>query len=71
VPIFGAIVHQQEDFSRGDPFTESVEKPLRLTVDPVQVLKDEDEWLVETLAQKQFLESVKRAPTANLGVHLL
>ena len=48
-----------------------VEKPLRLAIDPVQVFKDQDQRLVETLAQEQLLERLKRPPPPNLRVHLL
>ena len=44
---------------------------MRLTVDPVQILKDQDQRLIETLAQEEFLERLKRPPAANLRVHLL
>src|SRR4030095_3577499 len=43
VAVFGPIVHQQQDLCRGDTLTQHVEKALGLAVDPVQVLKDEDE----------------------------
>ena len=55
----------------GHTLTQHVEKPLRLTVDPVQVFKDQDQRLVETLAQEQLLERLKRPPPPNLRVHLL
>jgi len=37
----------------------------------VQIFKDEDERLVETLAQEQLLERFKRPSPADLRVHLL
>jgi hypothetical protein len=37
----------------------------------MQVLKDEDQRLVETLAQEEPLERLKCPPPANLGVHLV
>src|SRR5206468_1918099 len=46
-------------------------KPLRLGVDPVQIFKDKDKGLVETLAQKELLDSLKRSSAPNLRVHLL
>lgn len=68
--IFGAVIHQQEDFSRSDPFTEGIDKPLGLTINPVQVFKDKNEGLVETLAQEHLLERLKRPPAPDLRVHL-
>ena len=55
----------------GHTLTQRIEKPLRLAVDPVQVLKDENERLIETLAQEELLERLKRPPPPNLRVHLL
>ena len=71
VPILGAIVHQQQNLRTGHTLTQRIEKSLRLGVDPVQVFKDEDERLVETLAQEELLERLERPPPPNLRVHLL
>src|SRR5262245_14962595 len=37
----------------------------------MQVLEEEHEWLIQTLPQEQSFERLKRAPAANLRVHLL
>ncbi len=44
--------------------------PLGLAVDPVQVFKDQDQGLVQALAQEEFLERLERPPSADLRVHL-
>src|SRR5437016_1721279 len=69
--ILGAVVHQQEEAGTGYTLTQGVEKTLRLGVDPVQVFKDEDEGLVETLAQEEAFQGLKDASAPNLGVHVL
>ena len=69
--ILRAIVHQQQNLGAGHTLTQHIEKPLRLAVDPVQVFKDQDQRLIETLAQEQLLERLKRPPPPNLRVHLL
>ena len=60
--VFGPIVHQQQDLSRGDTLTQRVEELLRFAVNPMQVFKDQDQGLFPTLAQEQPLERVKGAP---------
>ena len=45
-------------------------KRLRLLVDPVQVLEDHHQRLVERLAQQDALDRIERAPLADLRVHL-
>ena len=69
--ILGTIVHQQQDLGRGHALTEHVRKPLRLAIDPVQVLKDQDQRLIETLPQEELLERLKGPSAPNLRVHLL
>src|SRR5712692_2228636 len=71
VPILGTVVSQQEDTSRCYALAEGIQTPLGLTIQPMQVFKDEDQRLIETLAQKQLLYGLERAPAANLWVHLL
>ena len=69
--IFRPIVHQQQNPGTGHTLTQGIEKSLRLTVDPMQVFKDQDQRLIETLTQEQPLERLERPPPANLRVHLL
>ena len=69
--ILGAVVGEEQQLGAGHTLTEHVQKALRLPINPVQVFKDQDQRLVETLAQEQLLERLKRPPPANLRVHLL
>src|SRR4030095_15317905 len=62
---------QQQDLGRGHALSQHIEKSLGFAIDPVQVFADEDEGLIETLAQEQALKRLKVAPAANLWVHLL
>src|SRR2546425_11163763 len=68
LPILRPVVHQQENTGTGHTLTQGVEKALRLGVDPVQVLKDEHEGLVETLAQEEAFQGRKDALAPNLRV---
>ena len=59
------------ELGAGHTLTQHIQKALRLTVNPVQVFKDQDQRLVETLAQEQLLERLERPSPPNLRVHLL
>ena len=69
--ILGAVVGQQQKLGAGHTLTQHVEKALRLAINPVQVFKDQNQRLVETLAQEQLLERLERPSAPNLRVHLL
>ena len=58
--ILGAVVGQAAASCAGHTLTQDIQKPLRLPVDPVQVFKDEDQRLVETLSEEQLLERLER-----------
>ena len=64
MPIFRAVVDQQQDVSTSHALTQYIQKPLRLTVDPVQVFKDQDQGLVETLTQEEFLDAPQTSVAA-------
>src|SRR5215510_8847087 len=68
MPILRAVINQQQQSGGGNTLTEQREKRLGLAVQPVQILKDEDQGLVETLADQQALERLKGAPPPHLGV---
>ena len=68
--ILRPVVHQQQQTCRGDAVDQDVEKRLGLGVEPVQVLTDEEQRLVETFAQQQALEGVIGASAPHLRVHL-
>jgi hypothetical protein len=42
MPIFRAVVGQEQQLGAGDTLTEHIEEALRLPVNPVQVFKDEE-----------------------------
>ncbi len=68
--IFGAVIHQQQEPRRRHPLAQQVEPGLRLTVQPVQILHDQEHGLIETLSHKQPLHGLERALPADLRVHL-
>jgi hypothetical protein len=53
--VLGAIVHEQEDGHRG----QAVEDGLRLAVDPVEVLEDQDQRLHPALAEEKRLDGLE------------
>src|SRR5262249_13005259 len=71
LPILGAIVGQQENAGTGDTLNQGIEEALGLSVDPVQVLKDKDQRLIEALPEEKLFEGLKGPPPPNLRVHLL
>src|SRR5262245_29418218 len=68
MPVLRAVIDQQQHSGSGNTLAEQREKRLGLAVQPVQILKDEDEGLIETLADKQALECVEGAPPPHLGI---
>ena len=66
VPVFGAVVDQQQDATGRHALDQAVEQGLGLAVDPVQVLEDQGERLALAFAHEQRLEAVQR-PSSPLG----
>src|SRR5262249_2823292 len=50
VPVLGPIVDEKEQACRAQALHHSVKQGLRLTVDPVQVFEDHEEWLLSSFA---------------------
>src|SRR4029453_8544168 len=61
----------QQEMRRGYTLAQESKKSLSLGIQPVQILEDQDEELVQTLAQQQPLDGLKRALAPDLRVHLL
>ena len=59
--ILGAVVDQQQQVGRRQAFDQTVEQRLRLGVDPVQVLEDQQQGLHLAFAQQHPLERGERA----------
>ena len=70
VAVLRTIVGQEQHLA-GHTLAQRLEKSLGLAVDPMQIFKDENQRLVETLAQEELLERLERALPSNLRVHLL
>src|ERR1700691_4373027 len=70
VPILRPVVDQQQDASTGDAVRQHVEQRLRLRVDPVQVLEDHDDRLLEAFAQDYTLDRVERPLQLDRWRHL-
>ena len=61
VLILGAIVDQQQQPGRRQALDQAVEQGLRLGIDPVQILEDQQQGLHLTFAQQHALQAVERA----------
>jgi hypothetical protein len=71
MPILGTVVGEEQELGAGHTLTQHIQESLRLPIDPVQVFKDENEGLIETLSEKELLERLECPPPPNLWVHLL
>ncbi len=70
VAILRTIVHQHQHARIGDAVREQIEQRLRLAVDPMQVLEDDNRRLIQAFAQDDALDCVEGAPALDLRVHL-
>src|SRR5262249_37032236 len=48
--VLRAVIDEQQEGRGGDTLAQGIEEALRLSVDPVQVLKDENQGLLEAFA---------------------
>ena len=68
--VLGSIVYQQQNLRSPDRVGEQIEQSLGALVDPMEVLEDHDQRLVERFAQENPLDRVERAPLASLHLDL-
>src|SRR5713101_7266718 len=68
--VLRAIVDQQENLRGADRVSEQIQKRLGLAIDPVQILEDRHQRLVERFAQQDALDRLERAALADLRIHL-
>jgi hypothetical protein len=59
MPVFRAVVHQQQQARRGQALHQAVEQGLGLGVDPVQILEDQQQGLLLALPQDQTLHGLQ------------
>src|SRR5262249_40642590 len=62
VLVLRAIVHRQQNRRRRKIFDETVEKRLRLGIDPVEIFKDDEQRLHLAFAQQHRFYRGQRAP---------
>jgi hypothetical protein len=67
VPVFGAIVDEQQHGMRRQALDQAVEQRLGVRVQPVQVLEDEQERLPSALTQQETLDGVEYRPPMSLA----
>ena len=68
--IFRPIIHHQQDLCGADRVGEQIQELLGLLVDPVQILEDHHQRLIQTLAQDDAFDRLQRPPLLDLPVHL-
>ena len=61
VPVLGTIAHEAEQTRRSERLDQAVEQGLRLAVDPVEILEDQEERLLARLPHHQSLYGVEGA----------
>src|SRR5262245_59494137 len=59
VAVLGPVADQDEQRRRGQALDEAIEERLRLGVDPVQILEDDEERLLPRFAQQQLSDAVE------------
>src|SRR5208337_3951779 len=67
--ILGTVVHQQQNPGVADRVGQQVQQRLRLLVDPMQVLEEDHQRLVERFTEDDPLDRVERPPLANLCIY--
>ena len=67
--VLRPIVDQQEDARTGYAVYEQVQKFLGLHIDPVQVLEDHHQRLLEALADDDAFDRIQRAPASYPRIH--
>src|SRR5208282_4318700 len=67
--VFGPIVNQQQNLRSTDRVGEQIEESLCALVDPMEVLEDHHQRLIERLAQHDALDRIQRVPLSDLGTH--
>ena len=68
VLVLRAIVDQQQEPGRRQALDQAIEQGLRLGIDPVQVLEDEQQGLHLAFPQQQALDGLQRALAALRGI---
>src|SRR5262249_59562529 len=61
VLVLRTIVHQQQEMGSRQALDQAAQQGLRLRVDPVQILKHQQQWLRLAFAQHQTLEGIECA----------
>ena len=71
VAVARPVVGQQHDRGGRHAVGQRVEERLRLGVQPLQILEDQQQRAIAALAQQEPFDRVERALPADVGVHLL
>ena len=67
--IFGTVVDEHQQARAANAFGHQIEQALGGTVNPMKVLENDDERLVEAFAQEDALDSLEREAPPRMRVH--
>ena len=70
MPVVRPVVDQQEQARRGQALDKAIEQGLRLRIQPVQILTDQQQGLLLALAQQHPFQGGQRVLAAQRGVEL-
>src|SRR5262245_22421017 len=62
--ILGSVIHQEQYTCSREALDQAVQERLGLRIDPMEILKNQEEWLHLALTQQQTFEGVERALAA-------
>ena len=68
--VLGPIGDEEQQTRRGKPVDQAIEPRLRLRIDPVQVLEDQQHRLAAALAEDEARESLERVLATLAGLEL-
>ena len=62
--VLGTIIDQQQEAGGRQALDQAAQQSLGLGINPVEILKDQQQWLYLALTQQHALERVERALAA-------
>src|SRR5690348_11685664 len=70
VAVFGSIVDQQQDARTRNRVDQQIQQRLGLTIYPVEILENDNERLVEALAQQHSFDRLQRPAALDVWIYL-
>src|SRR5215471_13329761 len=69
--ITGSIIDEEQNSSHRQTFDQTIEESLRFIVNPMEVLKNDEQRLLETFTDQHSLERVESIPPLLLEIHIV